>query len=129
MKPESPSGFDIVVLADPGAPSALVCLSGEIDLAASVMLSSVAAHLSAIAPTTVVIDLAGVTFACSALPNFLARLRASLPAGSTMHLCRPTHPIHVVLRVTDMGQIATLRADLPFTTPACPCSPGSGAGR
>ncbi|WCN79427.1 STAS domain-containing protein [Micromonospora sp. LH3U1] len=105
--------FSITVLAAPEAPTALVCLAGEIDLEASSALSDVADRLSAIAPTEVVVDVADVTFACSTLPNFLARMHLGLPNSSALVVCRPTTNVQRLLDLTDMARIATLRADLP----------------
>ncbi|MFI6238835.1 STAS domain-containing protein [Micromonospora sp. NPDC050795] len=106
--------FVITLLAAPDGPSALVCLAGEIDLDAGPALSDVADQLSAFAPTEVVVDLADVTFACSTLPNFLARMHLTLPPNSALVVCRPTTNTHRLLEMTKMGQIATLRDDLPM---------------
>ncbi|WP_410811528.1 STAS domain-containing protein [Micromonospora sp. 067-2] len=105
--------FVITVLAAPGGPTALVCLAGEIDLAAGPALSGVVDRLSASAPTEVVVDLADVTFACSTLPNFLVRVHRALPDSSALVVCRPTVNTRRLLQVTNMTRIATLRSDLP----------------
>lgn len=107
-------GFAITVLAAPGTPTALICIDGDIDMAASAALSDATDRLSAAAPASVVIDLVGVTFACATLLTFLACLRQRLPADSTMLLCRPPAATLRLLRMTGMDQIATLRADLPM---------------
>ena len=105
--------FVIIVLAAPDGPTALVCLAGEIDLDAGPALWGVADHLSAIAPTEVVVDLADVSFACSTLPNFLARVHLTLPRSSALVVCHPPTNTQRLLLATDMGRIATLRDDLP----------------
>ncbi|GLZ00680.1 STAS domain-containing protein [Actinoplanes sp. NBRC 103695] len=115
MESELTDGFAVTMHAAPGAPSALICLAGEIDMAASAALSDAVDRLSAATPATVVIDLADVTFACATLLTFLAHLRQRLPADATMLLCRPAAGTRRLLRMTGMEQIATLRADLPIT--------------
>lgn len=118
--------FVITVLATPEAHTALVCLAGEIDLAAVPALSDVADRLAAIEPAEVVVDLAAVTFACSTLPNFLARVHLTLPDSTTLIVCRPTTSTRRVLEITGMEQIMTLRGDLPTSGPWVP---RNGAGR
>lgn len=123
MNPEFDHGFTVTVLTAPNAPSALICLGGDIDMTASAALSAVAERLATVEPAGVVIDLAEVTFACSVLPNFLARLHHRLPADSTILLCRPTSGTRQVLLMTGMDQIATLSADLPKAGPSPPPLP------
>ncbi|MFI6258429.1 STAS domain-containing protein [Micromonospora zamorensis] len=112
--------FSITVLAAPDAPTVLVHLAGEIDLAANSALTDVVDHLSAIAPTEVVVDLVGVSFACSTLPNFLARVHLGLPNRPALVVCRPTAKIRRLFDLTGMGQIATLRDSLPTSGPSEP---------
>ncbi|MGN9813675.1 STAS domain-containing protein [Micromonospora sp. BQ11] len=118
--------YVITVLTAPDAPTTLVRLAGEIDLAAGLALSDVAERLSAIAPSEVVVDVAAVTFACSTLPNFLSQVRATLPNSTALVVCRPTANTRRVLDMTAMGQIATLRDDLP---PPRSWAPRQGPGR
>lgn len=113
MSAEFHDGFTITVLAPPRGPSALVCLSGEIDMAASVALSHAANRLSTVAPAIVIVDLANVTFACSTLPNFVVHLHQCLPVSSTLLLCRPITSIRQLLQMTGMGEISVVRAHLP----------------
>ncbi|GIJ76660.1 anti-anti-sigma factor [Micromonospora phaseoli] len=113
MDQRSGDNFSITLLAAPGATTALVCLAGEIDLTANSALADVVDRLSTIAPTEVVVDVAEVTFACSTLPNFLARMHLNLPNRSALVVCRPTTNVQRLLDLTDMGQIVTLRDDLP----------------
>jgi anti-anti-sigma factor len=120
VPPQSDDGFAVNVLAAPAAPSALVCLVGEIDLAASAALSDAADRLSAIAPATVVVDLAGVTFAGAALLNFLAALHSILPAGATLMVCRPAVDVRRVLQITGMNHIAVICDDLLAPDSASP---------
>jgi anti-anti-sigma regulatory factor len=56
-------------------------LSGDVDLAACRPLADAVDQLAAAAPDTTVVDLAAVTFAgATTLVNFLASLRAAVPA-------------------------------------------------
>jgi anti-anti-sigma factor len=112
MFPDS-DGFAVTVLTAADVPAAVVRLAGDIDIAATVALSEAIDRLSTLAPATVMIDLADVTFACSTLPNFLARVHQVLPIGSTLTVCRPPTGTLRILQMTGMDQIATLRADLP----------------
>ncbi|MEV1158584.1 STAS domain-containing protein [Micromonospora chokoriensis] len=105
--------FVITVLTARDGPVALVCLAGDIDLAASPALSDVADRLANIAPSEVVVDVGEVIFACSTLPNFLARVQATLPDSTALVVCRPTPNTRRILDLTHMGEIATLRDDLP----------------
>ncbi|MEU4626200.1 STAS domain-containing protein [Actinoplanes sp. NPDC023801] len=114
MKTKSGDCFTVTVLAALTVESALVRVGGDIDMTVSAELSAIADRLATKAPACVVIDLAGITFACSALPNFLAQLRHRLPAASTILLCRPTAGTRQVLLMTGMDQIATLSPDLPY---------------
>ncbi|MFG1928912.1 STAS domain-containing protein [Cryptosporangium sp. NPDC048952] len=74
-------------------------LVGDIDRASSKMLSETAYWLTALAPASVVIDLAAVTFAGSALLNFLSRLSGALPTDTDLILWRPQPGIEMILRV------------------------------
>ena len=106
--------FTVTGRTDTNGPVALVCLVGEIDIAAAEALSDVADHLSTLAPhAEVVVDLAEVSFACSTLPNFLDRVHRTLAADATLTLCRSTPNTRWVLQATGIEQIAALRADLP----------------
>ncbi|MET8152487.1 hypothetical protein ACIBSW_22660 [Actinoplanes sp. NPDC049668] len=88
-----------------------VCLTGDIDLAASAVLSATIDWLTALAPVSVLVDLADVTFACSTLPNFVVRIRRAVPDGTELVLWRARPATGWVLRVTDMATIATLRGE------------------
>jgi anti-anti-sigma factor len=67
-----------------------VTLSGVIDLVSHASLAMAADQVAAATPETVVVDLAAVTFACSSLANFIARLHRMLPdAALTVCHCSP----------------------------------------
>lgn len=86
-----------------------VCLTGDIDNAASDVLSGTVEWLAALAPASVLVDLADVTFACSALPNFVVQILQAVPDGAELILKGASPATGWVLRVTDMAAIATIR--------------------
>ena len=88
-------------------------LSGDVDIAAIRRLADAVHQLSVVAPGTVVIDLAAVTFAGAVLVNFLARLHRGIPVTSVICVCRPTAMATAVLRVTNMAQITTVLDHVP----------------
>lgn len=92
-------------------------LTGEIDMAAFTALSETIDWLTALAPTSVVMDLAELTFACSTLPNFIVRVRHAMPDGAELILWRPAPTARWVLGITGMAAIATLH-DEPVEPPA-----------
>ena len=55
------------------------------------------------------VDLAELTIAGATLPNFVVRVRQAVPDGAELRLWRTKQTTRWVLRVTDMGAIATLR--------------------
>jgi anti-anti-sigma factor len=86
-----------------------VCLAGHIDMAACAVLSATIDWLTRLAPVSVLVDLANVTFACSTLPNFVARVRHAVPDGAEVILWRARPEIGRVLQITGMIAIATIR--------------------
>jgi anti-anti-sigma factor len=103
----------VTVFARPG--EAVVCLrmAGEVDMAAEPALAHAVARLHAFAPSTVVIDLAAVTFACSTLANFVVRVRNAIPDDASLLLCRPTTAIRRLLKLTALDGFVALDDDLP----------------
>ncbi len=85
-----------------------VHLAGEMDMAASTVLSGTIDWLTRLAPASVLLDLTEVTFACATLPNFVVRLRQGLPDGAELVLWRPRPMTRWVLQVTDMAAIAAI---------------------
>ncbi|GAA3387789.1 hypothetical protein GCM10020369_31550 [Cryptosporangium minutisporangium] len=63
-------------------------------------------------PPGVLIDLAAVTFAGSALLNFLARLSRRMPAGTELIVWRPSARASLVLRASS-GRSAPRTTFLP----------------
>lgn len=88
-------------------------LDGEVDLGSEPALGDACAHLHRQAPDVVFIDLAGVSFACSTLINFFARVVDALPRTSALVLCRPTPVTSRLIHLTAIHTIADLRDDLP----------------
>lgn len=87
-------------------------LSGDVDLAARPQLTHAVAQVAAAAPRTVVVDLAAVTFAGSALVNFLAGVRLGVPDGAVLLACRPTPAVNWVLTASDGADIAIVRREM-----------------
>lgn len=88
-------------------------LDGEVDLGSEPALGDACAHLHRQAPDVVFIDLAGVSFACSTLINFFARVVDALPRTSALVLCRPRPMTSRLIHLTAIHTIADLRDDLP----------------
>lgn len=88
-----------------------VWLAGEIDMASTAVLSQTVDWLTALAPVSVLVDLAELTFACSTLSNFVVLLRHAVPAGAELILWRARPQTEWVLRATGMADIATIRAE------------------
>ena len=106
---ESDHGLTVTARTAPGGDHrARVCLAGEIDVAAVVALSETVDWLTALAPVSVLVDLAELTFAGATLPNFVVRVRQAVPDGAELILWRARPTTRWVLRVTDMAAIATL---------------------
>ncbi|MEU4626202.1 hypothetical protein AB0G04_40265 [Actinoplanes sp. NPDC023801] len=108
----SAHGLTITIRTLPGdGRRAYMCLAGEIDRDSSAILSRTVDWLTRVAPVSVLVDLAALTFACSALPNFLASVRHAVPGDAEVVLWRPRPEIEWVLRATDMAAIATIRGE------------------
>lgn len=94
------------------AEHAHLAVSGEVDMAMRPLLSDTLRRVSDAVPQSVYVDLTGVTFAGSALVNFLFEVRRALPESSLV-LCRPPPMTRMVLRITDVTQLATVCDDMP----------------
>ncbi|WP_035857941.1 STAS domain-containing protein [Cryptosporangium arvum] len=73
-------------------------LVGEVDTAVAGLLSEAVDWLAADTPPGVLIDLAGVTFAGSALLNFFGRLSHAMPADGELVVWRSSPSADLVLR-------------------------------
>jgi anti-anti-sigma regulatory factor len=72
------------------------------------VLASSIQLLSRMSPTWVVVDVADVTFAGSALPNFLATMRGQLPPGCSLMVRHPRPMLRRVLQATGMTHIVSV---------------------
>ena len=107
---ESDPGLTVVARAVPGRDRrTYLRLAGEIDMASSPVLSKTVDWLTASAPVSLLVDLSELTFAGSALPNFVVRVRHALPDGAELILWRAGQDTEWVLRATNMDIIATIR--------------------
>ncbi len=105
------AGLTIAASTSPGETRrACLRLAGELDMDASAALSKTVDWLAAVGPVSVLIDLAKVTFAGSTLPNFIVRLSAATPDAELI-LWRSSPVTKLILRITDMAAISTLRDD------------------
>ena len=86
-------------------------LSGDVDLTARQQLADAVDQLAVAAPDTTVVDLDAVGFAGATLVNFLANVRAVIPARSALVACRPTPQCCFVFQKTDAAKIATIHSD------------------
>jgi anti-anti-sigma regulatory factor len=80
----------ITVWLSPDASVAQVRIVGAIDLAAEAALTEAAEQLRVAASRTVLVDVAGVTFACSTLINFLARVHNGMPQEAHLVIRKAT---------------------------------------
>ena len=105
MSPHSLPGCAVVVVAARQHRMVDVCVAGDLDPDAESVLSNAVARIAALAPERVFVDIADVTFACSTLPNFLARLVDVLPHAMSVTVCRPAPMHRWVLDLTGMAKI------------------------
>ena len=125
MAGHSPEAFSVTLLSPPRSEWAQVSLSGDVDPAAVAELAAVIDTVSAATVSSVLVDVADVTFADSTLLNFCVLLRAVLPAGRALAVCRPAPMTRWIIEEAGLDRILTLRDDLPLldvsrtSTPAC----------
>jgi anti-anti-sigma factor len=101
----------VTVTALPGSHRADVRIAGDVDMAAVPILTDAVDRLSERSPRSVFIDLAGVTFAGSALPNFLMQTHGRMPRGSFLVICRPDPMTLTVLAASGMLDVLTVCDD------------------
>ena len=106
--------FSVTVLSPSGGAWAQVLLTGAIDEAAASHLATVTDRLTGTHVAWTFIDVAGVTFADATLPRFCAHLRAVLPAGSALEVCRPGPMTRLLLQNAATSRTLSLRDDLPL---------------
>ena len=98
----------VTVTALPGSLRADVRIVGDVDMAAVQILTDAIRRLSEGSPRSVFVDLAAVTFAGSALPNFLVQAHSRMPRGSFLVVSRPDPMTRSVLAATGMTDIVTV---------------------
>lgn len=103
----------VTIISVANGSRAHVRITGDLDMAAAAVLETAVLDLSRMSPRAVHFDLAGVTFADSVLPNFLARTHNAMPEGFSMVVCRPSGTVRRILQVSDMTKIAKIRDDPP----------------
>jgi anti-anti-sigma regulatory factor len=109
----SKSGYAIVMAEISYGGNAVLHLSGEIDLPACELLTGAAERLSHSRTRHVVVDLADVTFAGSALLNFLGRLECATD-GATIVLRRPSAAARLVLGAVPISNRVTIEEGSPI---------------
>lgn len=112
----------VTVSASPTTGIALVYVRGAIDPAVEPALHDVVEQLRAMAPRTVLVDLAEVTFAGSTLANFVAQVRDALPAEASLAVCRPSAMTRQVLMLAGVGRVPVLDADPPPPETSAPAT-------
>lgn len=109
----------VSVVAQPGSPSVWVRLVGDVDMVAEPALAEVIDRLGSLTVRVVIIDLAGVTFACSTFADFLATLHAAHPDAALV-LHDPPPMVRLIVRVTGVDRFVVMSGDpvSPATSPA-----------
>jgi anti-anti-sigma regulatory factor len=106
--PRKSSDFTISLTMSADGALAAIVLAGDIDMLALPRLADAIQRLSVGVPENVTVDIAAVRFVGSVLPNFLVRVRHVLPETAALTVLRPSLMARLVLRATDMAQIATV---------------------
>ncbi|MER7283371.1 STAS domain-containing protein [Dactylosporangium sp. NPDC000244] len=114
-----------VVVDRPHSPRSVeISLFGAIDVAIENELDNVLDHVSNALPSSIAINVANVTFACSTLANFIVRLRNIAPAALVV-LSGCTPMIHRILCLTGVDDLVTPHDHAGFQAIAN----STGAGR
>jgi anti-anti-sigma regulatory factor len=107
MVPLSEHPCVVTILASPGDDTVWIRLVGAVEMEAEAALDVAIDRVQNLVPHTVLIDLAGVTFAGSGLVSFLIGLHAAAPHASIR--LRHTRPmIRFVLAVTAIDKLVIL---------------------
>ncbi|MGN9812591.1 STAS domain-containing protein [Micromonospora sp. BQ11] len=99
---ERPCAVTITAVRDDKTLS--IRLVGAVEMGAEAALNDAINRVRELAPGSVAIDLAGITFAGSLLANFLIGLHAAAPSAST-HLHHATPMIRVILTATRVDEL------------------------
>ena len=107
MVPVSECPCVVTILAPPGDDTMWIRLVGAVEMDAEAALDVAIDRVQNRVPRTVLIDLAGVTFAGSVLVHFLIRVHAAAPHASIcLRHARPM--IQFVLTVTDVDKMVAI---------------------
>lgn len=90
-----------------------VRICGDVDLSDSRGLGIAAQRLIAANSGLVYVDLGGITFMGSTLVGFLVQVAESGRARRPVVLCRPTPMARLVIQITGVDKVASVRSDLP----------------
>ena len=104
MRPTSEGPCKVSVVAPPAADTVWIRLVGTVEMGAEPALETAVDRVRNRAPRAVTVDLAGVTFASSALVNLLIRLHLAAPRAS-IHLVFATPAVQRVLAATGFDQL------------------------
>jgi anti-anti-sigma regulatory factor len=105
------------VVAPPGCSSVRVHLAGDVDLLGVPALTGIVDGLNGRPVRVVVVDLSSVTFAGSALANFLDALREALPRAALL-LHRPSPAARLVVTAAGLDRLVAVSDDaLPAPVP------------
>ena len=94
-----------------------VRILGDVDLSESHALGLAARRLVDGDASLIYVDLGGTTFMGSTLVGFLVQLSHNGRPGRPLVLCRPTPAASRVIEMTGLGELASVRADLPALWP------------
>ena len=111
--------------ADAGA---FLRLEGEIDSTARPVLADIAMTLNSRMPEAIFVDLGAVSFAGSALINFLERISTELSAGAALVLCRPVPATARLIQLTDINNVVRVDDNLPKAWPPDQLDPVGSRG-
>jgi anti-anti-sigma factor len=101
------------ITASPDGSVHYVRIHGDVDLSDSRELAIAAQRLIATNAGPVYVDLGGITFMGSTLVGFLIHVADSGRTRRPLVLCRPTPMARVVIQITGVDTVASVRSDLP----------------
>jgi anti-anti-sigma factor len=102
------------ITASPDGFVQYVRIRGDVDLSDSRELGVAAQRLIAADAGLVYVDLGGITFMGSTLVGFLVHVAGRGRARRQLVLCRPTPMARVVIQITGVDRVASVRSDLPL---------------
>jgi anti-anti-sigma factor len=101
----------VTVTALAGSRRADIRIAGDVDVAAVPVLTDAVRRLSQSSLRSVFVDLAGVTFAGSVLPDFLKQAHDCIPRNAALVVCRVSAPTRRVLAAAGMLEVVTVCDD------------------